>query len=254
MVPGRPVRLGPFATTVEPFRPDLCAAWDFSRPSPLSAFIGDCVLLERAGNVKLAPPGLGQYGCIRLRHGQWLEAAPSSALYRSGTVSQVSVLAWLKRNRKAENECEFLAGVWNETDSQRQYGLFLNLAIHESGHQVGGHISSTGGPSIGSPWCLEAAIGATAVSYDEWHGVAFTYDGSTATCYLDGKCDERPSRNPASFPGGLCLSNSPFTVGAVSRSGKMGNWFCGDLGGLAVFHRALFPEEMAQLTQIRSIP
>jgi hypothetical protein len=34
----------------------------------------------------------------------------------------------------------------------------------------------------------------------------------------------------------------------------MGNWFVGRIGGLAVFDRALDPEEMAKLTDLLPVP
>ena len=48
------------------------------------------------------------------------------------------------------------------------------------------------------------------------------------------------------FDGGYL--GSDFTVGAVNRSGEMGNFFVGQIGGLAVYDRALTKEEMRYLS------
>ena len=61
-----------------------------------------------------------------------------------------------------------------------------------------------------------------------------------------------PAGNPYEYPGGLLdggENGSDFTVGAVHRSGEMGNWYVGLIGGLAVFNRALSDEEMAYLAE-----
>ncbi len=222
---------------------DFIAAWDFTSDSPMISTDGTCLLLER-GQIPIQRLPCG----IRFESGCWLEAADSAALHRHSC--GVSVVAWLLRHRKTYPECEFIAGVWDETEGHRQYGLFLNLAIHESCDQVCGHVSSTGGPSPGSPWCLDAAIGLTPVTRDSWHGVGFTFDGHKAACFLNGDPDPRPGRNPWQANGPLACSDAPFTVGAVHRGGEMGNWFCGILAGLAVFPRALTEGLMADLTSI----
>jgi hypothetical protein len=146
--------------------------------------------------------------------------------------------------------------MWNETVKTRQYCLFLDLAIWSSKNQVCGHLSSTGAPSPGYKYCMEAAIGATPVGLEEWHQVAFTFDGVWAKAYLDGQFDPRPGLNPYFWP---CAINdggkggSDFTVGAVFRNGEMGNWYVGLLGGLAVYDAALGAEEIAALHAAKSI-
>lgn len=222
---------------------DYIAAWDFTSCSPLVSTGRACRLVE-SGNALMERLPCG----LRFHKGCWLEAADSAALQRPGV--GVSVVSWLFRHRKADPECEFIAGVWDETGGRRQYGLFLNLSIHESCDQVCGHVSSTGGASPGSPWCLDAAIGSSPVTPDSWHGVGFTFDGRHAACFFDGDLDPRPGRNPWQANGPLAWSDAPFTVGAVHRGGEMGNWFCGVLAGLAVFPNALTKSQMVELTTI----
>src|SRR5690606_8724164 len=96
-----------------------------------------------------------------------------------------------------------------------------------------------------------SAIGQTPLS-DDWHFVAFTYDGTYAKVYLDGILDEREQFNPYYYPDGLFdggQDGADFTVGAVDRSGEIGNFYNGLLGGLAVFDRSMSAEEISLLHQ-----
>lgn len=52
------------------------------------------------------------------------------------------------------------------------------------------------------------------------------------------------SKNPYFFPNGMGNNGSDFTVGAVFLKRGMGNFFKGQIGGLAVFNRALLPKEL----------
>jgi hypothetical protein len=179
-------------------------------------------------------------------------------LDRHGKEAQVTVVAWVKRERKRDQpkECEAIAGVWNETRALRQYCLFLNLQIYDSSDQVCGHVSSVGGPTPGERWCMDASIGQTPVPFGRWQCVGFTYDGRHARSYLNGDLDRRENRNPYAYEGGLFdggAEGSDFTVGAVNRGGEMGNWFQGQLGGLAVYDRALRGSEMARLGSAASL-
>ncbi|MDZ4199115.1 MAG: LamG-like jellyroll fold domain-containing protein, partial [Kiritimatiellia bacterium] len=94
--------------------------------------------------------------------------------------------------------------------------------------------------------CMDGAMGATPVPFDEWHTVAMSYDGLAGTAWYDGRLDARPGLNPYPMPGGLHDGGprgSDFTVGAVHRSGEMGNFFRGRISGIAVYRRALTPAE-----------
>ena len=167
-----------------------------------------------------------------------------------GKDAQFTIIAWVKRSEKSNNQCEAVAGMWNEEDRKRQYCLFLNLGIHDSSQQVCGHVSSVGGPTPGQMWCMDASIGQTPVPLGEWQSVAFTYDGKYAKSYLNGKLDVREKFNPYFYDEGIHdggEDGSEFTVGGVFRLGEMGNWYVGLLGGLAVFDKALTDEEMADL-------
>jgi hypothetical protein len=116
---------------------------------------------------------------------------------------------------------------------------------------VGGHVSVEGGPTQGYPWCMTTAIGATPLAKDEWYALAFTYDGTYAKVYVDGVLDKRETYNPYLYDKGLFdggLTGADFTVGGVNRSGEMGNFYAGLLGGLAVCNEALTDEEIRWLS------
>lgn len=216
-------------------------------------------LQERNGPIGRSEPdpALGR-ASAEIVEGQWfnLPRAECPGLNLYGPGRALSVVAWVKRKPKSNGECQAVAGMWNETGATRQYCLFLDLKIWQSRNQVCGHLSSTGGPSPGYIYCMEAAIGAAPVSLEEWHQIAFTFDGTWAKAYLDGVADERPGLNPYFWPcaiheGGS--DGSDFTVGAVYRKGEIGNWFVGQLGGLAVYDTALPPEYLAQLYAARAV-
>ncbi len=235
--------------------PSLAAFWDFQEaagerrvakgPHPYE-------LQEMAGTIERVEDGIfGPYSAI-LQEGDWFrvprEEASSLNIY--GYHAEVTVAAWVKRSPTSQSHCEFIAGIWNETNEKRQYGLFLNLAIWDSAEQVCGHVSSIGGPTPGYIYCMDASIGQSRVPLDQWQFIAFTYDGEYARSYLNGKLDAREGFNPYPYKGGLFdggASGADFTVGAVDRSGEIGNYYAGQIGGLAVFRQALTEQEIAKL-------
>lgn len=198
----------------------------------------------------------GKYGA-RMVPGKWfmIPRAQCPALDIHGPQAQLTLLAWIKREPKTvqTGECQAVAGLWDESRRKRQYCLFIDLQIHNSKDQAGGHVSSIGGPTPGHPYCMDAAIGKTPISLDQWHYLAFTYDGEYARVYLNGNLDSRDSFNPYLYKGGLFDAGpegADFTVGAVDRSGEMGNWYTGLLGGLALFNRALPESEIRRAGKI----
>lgn len=245
---------------------NLISFWDFQE-SPGQPRVGRGpernILLEGGGIVPTVEQGLfGKYS-TRFGGGHYLHV-PRSQLKRldiHGHEAQVTIVAWLKRRHDQDGDfdrhCQAVAGVWNE-HSKRQYAMFLNLRIHDSADQVGAHISGLGGPTPGHKYCMDAAIGATPVPFDQWHCCAITYDGLHARAYLDGRLDERGDRNPYDYHKGIFdggADGGDFTVGAVPRPESVtddfmetgsiiDNRFHGLLSGLAVFDRALKPKEI----------
>lgn len=259
--------------------PDLVAFWTFQEDD-FAAISPDKTPLEVVREAPRFEKG-GVFGpnCARFESkGQesrgFLRATSASApsLCIGGMNAQVSVVAWLRREPRPTveyNGCQFVAGVWNE-HGRRQYGMFLNLGIHQSAEQIGAHISSHGGATPGFPYCMDAAIGATPVDFESWHCAAISYDGEHARVFLDGVFDVResqgePGRNPFFYPEGLFAGDADFTVGAVERPAQvvtnadgtfteqgalLANPFVGALGGLAVFRRALSESQMRELARV----
>ena len=180
--------------------------------------------------------------------------------------NQVTVVGWVRWLR---GQIGFVGGMWNEYQDggKRQYGLFVSLPHYNGANRVCGHISKAGGPTKHFPYSLDYSASAQEVPDGEWCCVAFTYDGKQIKSYLNGRFEPRPperidhtagfipdkpdglvhSKNPYCYPDGIGDNGSDFTVGAVLLSRGMGNFFRGDIGGLAVFNRALTEQELEQL-------
>jgi len=235
--------------------------WDFAAPGEAGLVSNGREpyrLIEMAGPMTRGSDGPTGGATLEFEEGQWLRCprAECPALNFHGRDARFTLVAWVRRRPKSHDECEVVAGMWNETQRTRQYCLFLNLQIWDSVDQACGHLSATGAPTPGYKYCMEAAIGATRLGFDEWHHVAFSYDGVWARVYVDGRFDYRPGLNPYFWPrpindGGP--NGSDFTVGAVFRAGAMGNWFRGSLGGLAVYDACLSDAEIARLWSERRV-
>jgi len=232
----------PAASTAEQVLalPGLVAFWDFQEPagSPRVSRGPNRIAL-REGGLAVERVAGGVFGpwSARFTPGAWLEVAHADAPALDLRAA-VTVIAWLQREAKEQQECQAIAGKWLETGKRRQYCLFLDLRIHASAQQAAMHVSNLGGPTPGHPWCMDAAIGATPVPLQQWVEVRGSFDGQQAAVSLDGQPDPRPLFNPYRYPGPLFAGGADFTVGAVHRGGSMGNWFCGRLAGLAVLASA----------------
>lgn len=233
----------------------LISFWDFQEPAGQARKAQGpyaYTLAEGGSAVERAEDGIfGPYSAD-VKFGQWfvLPRAECPALDIHGSDAQVTVAAWLKWADVESKGCEAVAGIWNESKRNRQYCLFLNLRIWDSKDQACGHVSAVGGPTPGYKYCMTSAIGQTPVAKGQWQFIVFTYDSKQAKVYLDGKLDEREGFNPYDYPDGLYdggPDGGDFTVCAVDRSGEMGNFYTGLLGGLAVYNRALTAEEVAEL-------
>ena len=251
--------------------PGLVACWDFGRAdAPLtSAGKVRATLAAGAGAHPETVAG-GPFSGRALRFDGksdylTLPYAETGALnVRSG---QVTVVGWVKWIPGAIG---FVGGMWNEYQDggKRQYGLFVSLPHYNGGDQVCGHISRTGGPTPPFPYSIDYSASAQKVPGDVWCCVAFTYDGECIRSYLNGEFKAREpelidhtkgfpgypdglvqSKNPYRYPDGIGDNGSDFTVGAVCLARGMGNFFHGDIAGLAVFDRALTEDELRTLAR-----
>jgi hypothetical protein len=262
----------PASPTLVSTLPGLRAFWTFQEPAGTPRLaLGPHPSPLREGGAPVARADEGIFGphSADLEAGRWLTCPPAEcpALNLHGLAAQVSVVAWIKPRRQDPPWCDFIAGLWDERAMRRQYGLFLGLGLSnvKSNRQVCGHVSVTGGHSVGRTHCDDASSGTTPVPDDLWSMVAMTYDGTAIRSYLNGQLDPHPQRSPYPYSAGIHRGGddgaSAFTVGAVAlpdfRLGHprfdpvttMGNTFAGLIGGLAVFDRALADTELLALYQ-----
>jgi hypothetical protein len=233
--------------------PGLICFWDFNGED---AFVSksEFPYQLKQGNteVKILDEGPVNNKSIAFKEGQFLYIKRSDcpALNIKGKDAKVTVLSWVKRKPKSYIQCEAIAGMWNETEKKRQYCLFLNIQLFESANQVCGHISGVGGSTTGQKWCIDASIGKQIVNFDEWTFAAFTYDANEIISYYNGEMDHREDRNPYTYKEGIFDGGeigSDFTVAAVHRLGEMGNYFVGQISGLAVYNSVLNPEQINEI-------
>jgi len=247
----------------------LVALWDFKELAgkPRKAFgKGTFPLAEQKGLIPRMDEGpLSGYSAL-FRDSAFLRLPNSKTgkLNIYGKKQGVTVMAWVKW----EGKTGFVGGMWNEYASggKRQYGLFVSLPHYNGGDQVCGHISQTGKPTPPFPYSIDYSASKQTVEKGQWQLVAFTYDGEYIRSYLNGEFEAREpelinhtkgfpgypegmthSKNPYFYPDGMGNNGSDFTVGAVLLARGMGNYFRGQIGGLAVFDRALSAEEIEKV-------
>lgn len=234
--------------------PSLISFWDFQRQNEsLHTAKGPYPYVLREMEGPIDRDGEGVFGAqsLCIKPGQWLSLprADAPALNIHGQRAEVTVVAWIKWNN--DTRCQFVAGMWNETDKKRQYGLFLNLSgRYESFRNVHGHVSGRGGPTPGDRYCVTYSTGKSEVPFDEWKTVAMSYDGNYSRVYVDGILDQRDKYNPYPYDEGIFdggVDGSDFTVGSCSAAGRMNNFFGGLIGGVAVFDKRLSEVELKGL-------
>jgi len=251
-------------------RDGLVAFWDFQEPAGqprVSRGPEALALREMKGPIERVESG-GVFGphAAKIKSGQWfiIERKDIGPLNLHGKDAQVSVVAWVRRAEKSSWQA--IAGVWDETRKKRQYCLFLNaprgtkadeMKRYPLANRIHGHVSAIGGPTPGEQFCITYSSGATEIPLREWHCLAMTYDGKASRVYVDGKLDALEQYNPFPYADGLFdggEDGADFTVGAVHRGGTWGNFFGGQLGGLAIFRRALSEKEMQALASSVPLP
>lgn len=249
----------------------LVALWDFKENEGeprRSAGKGDYPLTEQDGTLPRVNEGpisgystmFGNKAFLSLPNSETKE------LNIYGQQQGITLMAWVKWKEGTG----FVGGMWNEYQDggKRQYGLFVSLPYYNGENQVCGHISSSGKATPPFPYSIDYSASKDTVKKNQWQCVAFTYDGNNIKSYLNGKFEVREpelikntkgfkgypnglvvSKNPYYFPDGMGNNGSDFTVGAVLLKSGMGNFFQGQIGGLAVFNRTLTDTEIANLSQ-----
>jgi hypothetical protein len=249
----------------------LVALWDFKEPEGQNRKAvgkGDFPLKETNGSIQRTNEGpLSGYSAV-FGSGSFLSMpnTQTGALNIYGPKHGVTVVAWLKWTGE---QTGFVGGMWNEYQDggKRQYGLFVSLPYYNGKNQVCGHVSHTGKPTPPFPFSIDYSASKQQVPANEWVCVAFTYDGKNIKSYFNGVFEEREpelinntkgfegypngliqSKNPYQFTEEMGNNGSDFTVGAVLLKKGMGNFFVGQIGGLAIFERALNNKELMRFS------
>ena len=248
----------------------LVALWDFKEEAGQTRQAwgkGTFPLAEMDGTIPCLNEGPLSGYSAQFGSGAYL-SLPSSqtgALNIYGTKQGVTVIAWVKWTGE---QTGFVGGLWNEYQDggKRQYGLFVSLPYYNGKNQVCGHISLKGKPTPPFPYSIDYSASKQEVPANQWVCIAFTYDGRYMKSYVNGVFEARKpeliehtkgfegypngliqSKNPYYFPDGMGNNGSDFTVGAVLLKRGMGNVFKGQIGGLAIFNRALGKKELRRL-------
>ncbi|QDT15257.1 LamG domain-containing protein [Alienimonas californiensis] len=249
--------------------PGLLAFWDFQEPAGaerVSLGQYQYALQEQNGPIARVEDGVfGPYS-TDFKPGQWMilphEDAPGLDLH--GEEQRVSMAAWIKR--ESSNRWQFIGGMWDERGRARQYGMFICGAWQsdwttytrtKAGDQAMGYVSPLGGATPGRPFAYDYATGGTQLPKDRWTMISYAYDGQQIRVYVNGELDRNENYNPFRFDGPVYDGGADFTVAnRAIPSWKNypdgptdGSGFDGRLGGLAVWNRALTPEEMRTLYQ-----
>ena len=121
--------------------PHLIAAWNFTESSDrFTATIGaPYELVSQRGPLSvIADKDAWGQTALHLPEGQWLSVTAKQAprLRPHAETGQLTLTAWVKRSPSSHDQCEFVAGRWNETQGGRQYGLFLNIVCGASDIRV----------------------------------------------------------------------------------------------------------------------
>lgn len=247
----------------------LVSLWDFSvenGTSKVSDGKEKVELKDDGGNpVEIVQDGVLSSQSIKLDGTNYLSIPYKETGLLDIRSNEVTVIAWIKWTGE---QIGFIGGMWNEHQGggRRQYGLFASLPHYNGKDQVCGHISKTGKPTFPFPYSIDYSAGKQKIPYNKWCCAAFTYDGKYIRSYLNGQFEEREKelidntkgfkgypkglqqvKNPYFFPDGMGNNESDFTVGAVLLHSGMGNFFKGQIGGLAVFDRSLSTQEMKVL-------
>ncbi len=85
------------------------------------------------------------------------------------------------------------------------------------------------------------AVSSQALSPNTWYYLSATFDGTTATLYIDGT-----AVGSATLPGGYTPSTTPLVLGSASWTN--GGYFNGAINQFSYFNRVLTPAELGSLT------
>ncbi len=252
--------------------PGLVCFWDFQEEAGQprrSRGPHAYALEERLGPIRRVAGGIWGPYSAHIDGGQWFccprEACP--ALNIHGPDAQFTILAWIQRT--TDRRWQYIAGMWNETEAERQYALFVNghrktdwrtFTRTPADCQPHAYMSAGGGATPGNPFCFSYATGATRLEKNRWYFLAATYDQRELRVYVDGRLDALQHYNPFRYPGKPIFDGGRDGADFTVAQRAVPSWpdypkgkhdrpvgFAGRLGGLAVYRRALGAKEIQKI-------
>ena len=256
--------------------PGLVEHWDFgyfNRPTAnaLHGEVNGYVLRPNNASHAVAFTAVGGHRGVAFDGRQRLVAKRKTVPLLGGITgkdAEVTMIAWVRFETNLQHGA-FIGGVWEESNSWRQYALFMDhTAKCPANNGIVAHISAEGGPSPGQRYCESAACGATALAPHAWHCIASTYDGVAVRAWVNGTLDNRSGPqgldprnpflypNPPTFPNGgifepphgggadFALGYNLIHSGGGVGPAEIGNAFVGVIGGIAIHNVSLGGEEI----------
>jgi len=121
------------------------------------------------------------------------------------------------------------------------------LVDREYGGQFAAYLNEAGkamGMALRSPSGQFDTLVSSSIPQNEWVRLAWTWDGASVRCYLNG----RPSGNPLAFAAtGLATSTQPIRIGQRVDAGN-NRAFNGDIACVGLWNRCLQPAEITTLS------
>jgi hypothetical protein len=225
-------------------------------------------LREHQGKIVRVQDGVWGAYSARVAPTQWLSIDRNKcpALMIHGENAHYTILAWIKRD--SDRLWQYIAGVWNETAAKRQYALFVNgsrktdyrtFTRTKADCQAHAYMSVEGGNTPGNFACFSYASGATRLEKNRWYFLAATYNQRSLKVYVDGKLDALEYYNPFVYSGKPIFdggeNGADFTVAQRAIPDWKGypdspykkQGLSGQIGGLAVYNKALDAEQIANI-------
>lgn len=216
--------------STDPCNKDLIAYYKFDR-SFRDVCYGHNAL--NVGGVTLSPSAGVSNGAALFKGSSKL-SIPSLNGYQWGY--QFSVSLWFKRIGQAGN----YQGIIN--NGYYSYGSWeIRMGRESSGQMIGGGVVTSNSPHT---WNYR-----TTASFNHWHHVAMTYDGTTLNFYVD---NQKKTGSSNCCQGNLISKNNDVVIGQAGH-GMASEFFYGFIDEVKLFNKALTADEVTQLYQLKHV-
>ena len=150
--------------------------------------------------------------------------------------SNFSVSLWFKRTGQQGN----YQGIIN--NGYGNYGSWeIRMGRENSGQMIGGGVVTS---NSGKTWDYQ-----TTASFNHWHHVVMTYDGTTLSFYVDNKAQKGNSKCCQ----GHIISKANDVVIGQAGHGMPREYFYGYIDEVKLFKKALTADEVTQLYQLKHV-